>query len=115
MEINTILGLLFGVFQFWKVKKLKAHQSMLDVAQVIYETCKTYLLTQGKFLLILELFIGAIISLNSVMGPDLSLFAFFVVVLAGMGYLPGVPWASFLLGLIQSFFLICISSNDSNF
>jgi len=51
-------------------------------------------------------FIGAIVSLNASMGPDLSLFAFFVVVLAGMGYLAGVPWAAFLLGLIQSFFLI---------
>jgi branched-chain amino acid transport system permease protein len=51
-------------------------------------------------------FIGAIVSLNAGMGPDLSLFAFFVVVLAGMGYLSGVPWAAFLLGLIQSFFLI---------
>lgn len=51
-------------------------------------------------------FIGAIVSLNAGMGPDLSLFAFFVVVLAGMGYLAGVPWAAFLLGLIQSFFLI---------
>ena len=45
-----VLGLLFGVFQFLKVKRLKAHQSMLDVAQVIYETCKTYLNQQGKFL-----------------------------------------------------------------
>ncbi len=54
-------------------------------------------------------FIGAIVSLNAAMGPDLSLFAFFVVVLAGMGYLAGVPWASFLLGLIQSFFLIYLS------
>ncbi len=51
-------------------------------------------------------FIGAIVSLNAGMGPDLALFAFFVVVLAGMGYLAGVPWAAFLLGLIQSFFLI---------
>lgn len=51
-------------------------------------------------------FIGAIVSLNAGMGPDLALFAFFVVVLAGMGYLSGVPWAAFLLGLIQSFFLI---------
>ena len=51
-------------------------------------------------------FIGAIVSLNAGMGPDLALFAFFVVVLAGMGYLTGVPWAAFLLGLIQSFFLI---------
>jgi branched-chain amino acid transport system permease protein len=54
-------------------------------------------------------FIGAIVSLNAAMGPDLSLFAFFVVVLAGMGYLSGVPWASFLLGLIQSFFLIYLN------
>ncbi|MEK7205151.1 MAG: branched-chain amino acid ABC transporter permease [candidate division NC10 bacterium] len=51
-------------------------------------------------------FIGAIVSLNAGMGPDLSIFAFFVVVLAGMGYLAGTPWAAFLLGLIQSFFLI---------
>ena len=51
-------------------------------------------------------FIGAIVSLNAGMGPDLALFAFFVVVLAGMGYLSGVPWAAFLLGLVQSFFLI---------
>jgi branched-chain amino acid transport system permease protein len=54
-------------------------------------------------------FIGAIVSLNAGMGPDLALFAFFVVVLAGMGYLAGVPWASFLLGLIQSFFLIYLN------
>ncbi len=54
-------------------------------------------------------FVGAIVSLNAAMGPDLSLFAFFVVVLAGMGYLSGVPWASFLLGLIQSFFLIYLN------
>ena len=54
-------------------------------------------------------FIGAIVSLNAGMGPDLALFAFFVVVLAGMGYLAGVPWASFLLGLVQSFFLIYLN------
>lgn len=56
------LGLLFGVFQFIKVKKLKAHRSMLDVAQVIYETCKTYLNQQGKFLAVLFLFIAVCIS-----------------------------------------------------
>jgi K(+)-stimulated pyrophosphate-energized sodium pump len=41
-------GLLFGLYQFVQVKKLKAHKSMLDVAQVIYETCKTYLKQQGR-------------------------------------------------------------------
>ncbi len=54
-----VLGLLFGIFQYFKVKKLRAHKSMLDVAAVIYETCKTYLLQQGKFLVILFIFIAA--------------------------------------------------------
>ncbi len=57
--IVCLLGLGFGLFQFFKVKRLKAHQSMLDVAQIIYETCKTYLLQQGKFLIILFIFIAA--------------------------------------------------------
>ena len=43
-----ILGLIFGVYQYFRVKKLKAHQSMLDIAQVIFETCKTYLLATRK-------------------------------------------------------------------
>lgn len=53
-----ILGMLFGIFQFLKVKKLKLHKSMQDTAQIIYETCKTYLKQQGKFLIILFAFIG---------------------------------------------------------
>ena len=56
--VVCLLGLCFGLFQFFKVKKLKAHKSMLDVAQIIYETCKTYLFQQGKFLLILFVFIA---------------------------------------------------------
>ncbi len=53
--------------------------------------------------------IGCIFSISAQMGPDLTVFAFFVVVLAGMGYLAGVPWAAFLLGFVQSFFLIYLS------
>jgi len=56
------IGLLFGIVQFFKVKKLRAHQSMLDVAQIIYETCKTYLNQQGKFIAILFVFIGVCIA-----------------------------------------------------
>jgi K(+)-stimulated pyrophosphate-energized sodium pump len=52
----------FGLFQFMKVRRLPAHQSMLDVANTIYETCKTYLIQQGKFLLILFAFIGVCIA-----------------------------------------------------
>ncbi len=58
----TFLGFLFGLYQFMNVKKKSAHQSMLDVAQVIYETGKTYLIQQGKFLAILFIFIGAAVA-----------------------------------------------------
>ncbi len=57
-----ILGMLFGFYQFNKVKKLTAHQAMLDVANTIYETCKTYLIQQGKFLLLLFVFIGVCVA-----------------------------------------------------
>jgi len=58
----TIAGFMFGLFQFLKVKKIGAHKSMLDVAQVIFETAKTYLIQQGKFLMILFAFIGAAVA-----------------------------------------------------
>ena len=58
----TFTGFLFGLYQFVKVKKIRAHQSMLDVAHVIYETGKTYLIQQGKFLAILFLFIGTAVA-----------------------------------------------------
>jgi len=53
-----ILGLLFGLLQFVKVRSLPAHKSMLEKAALIYETCKTYLVQQGKLLVVLEVFIG---------------------------------------------------------
>ena len=58
----TILGMLFGLFQFLKVKKLRAHSSMLDVADVIFKTCKTYLLQQGRLLFILFIIIGTAVA-----------------------------------------------------
>jgi len=60
--VICILGLLFGFYQFSSVKKLRAHKSMLDVANIIFETCKTYLIQQGKFLVILFAFIAACIA-----------------------------------------------------
>ncbi len=56
-----LLGFGFGIFQYFKVKRIKAHSSMLDVAQIIFETCKTYLIQQGKLLMILFAFIAACI------------------------------------------------------
>ncbi len=55
------LGLLFGLMTYKELRDLPVHQSMRDVSELIWETCKTYLFTQGKFLLILEIFIGVII------------------------------------------------------
>ncbi|MEP7067314.1 MAG: sodium/proton-translocating pyrophosphatase, partial [Gemmatimonadota bacterium] len=57
------IGLLFGVIIYGKLKALPVHQSMLEVSELIYETCKTYLTTQGKFILLLEVFIGFVIVL----------------------------------------------------
>jgi K(+)-stimulated pyrophosphate-energized sodium pump len=55
------LGLLFGLVIFRRLKNMPVHSSMLDISELIYETCKTYLETQGKFLLLLEIFIGVAI------------------------------------------------------
>jgi K(+)-stimulated pyrophosphate-energized sodium pump len=52
------LGLLFGLSIYTQLKNLPVHRSMREVSELIYETCKTYLLTQGRFLLILWVFIG---------------------------------------------------------
>ncbi len=89
--IVCILGFLFGIYQFFKVRKLRAHQSMLDVAATIYETCKTYMIQQGKFLCLLLVFIGICI-------------AFYFGVLDGMGagrVLMILLWA--VLGILGSY------------
>lgn len=86
-----VLGFLFGIYQFFKVRKLRAHKSMLDVAATIYETCKTYMIQQGKFLCLLLLFIGICI-------------AFYFGVLDGMGagrVLMILLWA--ILGILGSY------------
>jgi K(+)-stimulated pyrophosphate-energized sodium pump len=61
--VVCVLGLGFGLVIYTQLKNLPVHQSMLEISELIYETCKTYLITQGKFLVILEVFIGAIIVL----------------------------------------------------
>ncbi len=59
----VVLGLLFGFWQFNRVSRLKAHKSMLEIGDVIFKTCATYLKQQGKFLGVLFLFIGAAVVL----------------------------------------------------
>lgn len=58
----TILGFLFGMYQFMKVKKLPVHKSMLEIGEVIFKTCSTYLKQQGKFLALLFVFIGIVVA-----------------------------------------------------
>jgi len=56
-------GLLFGLVIYQQLKNLPVHRSMREISELIYETCKTYLVTQGKFILLLWVFIAVIISL----------------------------------------------------
>jgi K(+)-stimulated pyrophosphate-energized sodium pump len=59
--VVCVLGLLFGMMSYTAVKKLPVHESMAEVSELIYVTCKAYLAKQGRFLLILFAFIGSII------------------------------------------------------
>jgi K(+)-stimulated pyrophosphate-energized sodium pump len=57
------LGLGFGLMIYRQLKAMQVHRSMLEVSELIYETCKTYLQTQGRFLLVLWVFIGVAVAL----------------------------------------------------
>ncbi|MDQ3649263.1 MAG: sodium-translocating pyrophosphatase [Acidobacteriota bacterium] len=61
--VVCVLGLLFGLAIFVQLKNMPVHRSMRAISELIYETCKTYLITQGKFILILEAFIAVVIVL----------------------------------------------------
>jgi K(+)-stimulated pyrophosphate-energized sodium pump len=90
-----VLGLAFGMVIYTQLKNLPVHRSMLEVSELIYETCKTYLITQGKFLLILEAFIGVIMvfyfgvlqQMDAVKVTIILLFS-----LVGIGGSYGVAW-----------------------
>jgi K(+)-stimulated pyrophosphate-energized sodium pump len=61
--IFCALGWLFGLLIYMQLKNLPVHRAMREISELIYETCKTYLITQGKFILILEAFIAVVIVL----------------------------------------------------
>jgi len=88
------LGLLFGMFSYAHVKQLPVHRSMAEVSQLIYETCKTYLRQQGKFLLVLWVFISAVIVVYFVLTglavPKIAIILLFSLI--GMGGSYGVAW-----------------------
>ncbi len=58
--VICVFGLVFGFKQFNEIRQMRVHKSMSDISELIYETCKTYLITQGKFLLVLEVLVGII-------------------------------------------------------
>ncbi|HYP13156.1 MAG TPA: sodium-translocating pyrophosphatase [Bryobacteraceae bacterium] len=89
------LGLAFGLGMYKHLQKLPVHSSMLEISELIYETCKTYLLTQGKFLLLLELFIGAIMVFYFGVLQHFDALKVFVILLfslVGIGGSFGVAW-----------------------
>ncbi len=93
--IFCALGLLFGLMIYMQLKNLPVHRAMLEVSELIYETCKTYLVTQGKFILILEAFIAVVIVLY--FGVLLKMEAFRVIIilafsLVGIAGSYGVAW-----------------------
>ena len=93
--VVSALGLLFGLIIYTQLKNLPVHSSMLEISELIYETCKVYLLTQGKFLLILEIFIGSIIVLyfGALQHFDaLKVLIILAFSLVGIGGSFGVAW-----------------------
>jgi K(+)-stimulated pyrophosphate-energized sodium pump len=97
--VICIFGLLFGMTIFTRLKNLPVHRSMRDISELIYETCKTYLVTQGKFLLLLWVFIAIVMVLYFGMlapVPGKSVFLTLPIILLfsliGMGGSYSVAW-----------------------
>jgi K(+)-stimulated pyrophosphate-energized sodium pump len=89
------LGLLFGFVTFKQLRDLPVHRSMLEISELIYETCKTYLITQGKFLLVLEIFIGVIIAFYFGFLQSMEAFKVAIILafsLVGIAGSYGVAW-----------------------
>ncbi|HEX7796778.1 MAG TPA: sodium-translocating pyrophosphatase [Vicinamibacterales bacterium] len=93
------LGLLFGLMTFTELKNLPVHASMREVSELIYETCKTYLIQQGRFILVLWVFIAVIIAayfgwLSPVPGKPIAVTLPIILIfsLIGIGGSYGVAW-----------------------
>ncbi|HVF54698.1 MAG TPA: sodium/proton-translocating pyrophosphatase, partial [Pyrinomonadaceae bacterium] len=89
------LGLGFGLYIFMQLKNMPVHRSMREISELIYATCKTYLVTQGKFILILEAFIAVIIALyfGVLVGFEASRVAIILIFsLIGIAGSYGVAW-----------------------
>jgi K(+)-stimulated pyrophosphate-energized sodium pump len=88
-------GLLFGLVQYMSLKKLPVHRAMLEISELIYATCKQYLITQGKFILILEAMIGLVIAVYFGVLRHMDLVKVVTILLfslLGIGGSYGVAW-----------------------
>jgi len=92
--VICMLGILFGLVFFNQLRRLPVHVAMRDISELIYQTCKTYLVTQGRFILILECFIGIIIAsyfaLQGMVVHKIAIILLFT--LLGIGGSYGVAW-----------------------
>jgi K(+)-stimulated pyrophosphate-energized sodium pump len=88
------LGMLFGLVSYAQLKRLPVHQAMREVSELIYVTCKAYLVQQGKFLLLLLAFIGAVIvayfMLTGLPASKIAIVLLFSLI--GMAGSYGVAW-----------------------
>jgi len=90
-----IFGLGFGMVIFMRLKNLPVHRSMREISELIYETCKTYLVTQGKFILLLWAFIAVIILLYFGVLQHMEAMRVAIILgfsLVGIGGSYGVAW-----------------------
>jgi K(+)-stimulated pyrophosphate-energized sodium pump len=76
-----VFGLFFGLTIYTRLKNLPVHRSMREISELIYETCKTYLITQGKFLVLLETFIAVVIVLYFGVLLRMDAFRVFIILL----------------------------------
>ena len=92
--VVCVLGLLFGLWGYTGVKKMPVHKSMSDISDLIYETCKAYMVTQGKFLLQLFALIAVVIigyfMLTGLEPGKIAIILLFSLI--GMGGSYGVAW-----------------------
>ncbi len=93
--VVCVAGLLFGILMMTQIRNMPVHESMREISELIYETCKTYLVTQGKFILLLWVFIGTIIALYYGLLQHFELVKVAVILLfslIGIGGSYGVAW-----------------------
>ena len=93
--IVSVLGLIWGLIAYGQIKSIKAHKCMIEIGNTIFETCKTYLIQQGKFLIVLEILIAICIAFYFGLLQEMSIKNVIIILAASViGILGsyGVAW-----------------------